>query len=194
MCLFHSYNFVIHSPSAALLLTFISTIVQRSCHQDAACWCESAVSRSTDSTFCWYVHCTVPLTVTVRHTTVLEVNWLTTLLFEPLKHKCLFCTQENTNFQKSLAIPGTHVSLTAVQNVSLTVQLQTWTVRKYNWKIKLLFSHVRFIILLTWKIWWAPNNASRWQMGFNSAFGGLNYSFNLSHIYLIKDYSVEFSG
>jgi hypothetical protein len=21
-----------------------------------------------------------------------------------------------------------------------------------------------------WKIWWAPNNASKWQMGFNSAF------------------------
>jgi len=28
--------------------------------------------------------------------------------------------------------------------------------------------------LLTWKIWWAPNNAGRWQMGFNSAFKGLN--------------------
>ena len=27
--------------------------------------------------------------------------------------------------------------------------------------------------LLTWKIWWAPNNASRLQMGFNSAFKGL---------------------
>jgi len=27
---------------------------------------------------------------------------------------------------------------------------------------------------LTWKIWWAPNNASKWQMGFNSAFKGLN--------------------
>jgi hypothetical protein len=26
------------------------------------------------------------------------------------------------------------------------------------------------LTLLTWKIWWAPNNASRWQMGFNSAF------------------------
>ena len=26
---------------------------------------------------------------------------------------------------------------------------------------------------LTWKIWWAPNNASRWQVGFNSAFNGL---------------------
>jgi len=26
------------------------------------------------------------------------------------------------------------------------------------------------LILLTWKIWCAPNNASRWQIGFNSAF------------------------
>jgi len=24
-----------------------------------------------------------------------------------------------------------------------------------------------------WRIWWAPNNSSRWQMGFNSAFEGL---------------------
>ena len=30
------------------------------------------------------------------------------------------------------------------------------------------------LILLTWRIWWAPNNASRWQMGINSAFKGLN--------------------
>ena len=29
---------------------------------------------------------------------------------------------------------------------------------------------------LTWKIWWAPNNASKWQIGFNSAFKGLSYS------------------
>jgi hypothetical protein len=29
---------------------------------------------------------------------------------------------------------------------------------------------------LTWKIWWAPNNASKWQMEFNSAFKGLRYS------------------
>jgi len=29
------------------------------------------------------------------------------------------------------------------------------------------------LILLTWRIWWSPNNASRWQMGFNSAFKGL---------------------
>jgi hypothetical protein len=30
------------------------------------------------------------------------------------------------------------------------------------------------LILLTWSIEWAPNNASKWQMGFNSAFKGLN--------------------
>jgi hypothetical protein len=28
-------------------------------------------------------------------------------------------------------------------------------------------------ILLTWRIWLTPNNASRWQMGFNSVFEGL---------------------
>ena len=29
------------------------------------------------------------------------------------------------------------------------------------------------LILLTWRIWRVPNNASKWQMGFNSAFKGL---------------------
>jgi len=29
------------------------------------------------------------------------------------------------------------------------------------------------LILLTWRIWWAFNNASRWQIGFNLAFKGL---------------------
>ena len=29
------------------------------------------------------------------------------------------------------------------------------------------------LILLTWRIWRAPNNVSNWQMGFNSAFKGL---------------------
>jgi hypothetical protein len=32
------------------------------------------------------------------------------------------------------------------------------------------------LILLTWRIWWAPNNASKWQMGFNSAFKGLSFN------------------
>jgi len=35
-------------------------------------------------------------------------------------------------------------------------------------------AHVEnMVILLTWRIWWAPNNASKWQVGFNSAFKGL---------------------
>jgi len=29
------------------------------------------------------------------------------------------------------------------------------------------------LILLTWRKWWTPNNASKQQMGFNSAFKGL---------------------
>ena len=33
------------------------------------------------------------------------------------------------------------------------------------------------LILLEWRIWWAANNASRWQMGFNSAFKGLSDCF-----------------
>jgi len=36
-----------------------------------------------------------------------------------------------------------------------------------------LTSSVLTLILLTWRIWWAPNNASRRQLGFNSAFKGL---------------------
>ena len=42
-------------------------------------------------------------------------------------------------------------------------------------KMTTQFQLVLRIILnpLTWKIWWAPNNASRWQMGFNLTFKGL---------------------
>jgi hypothetical protein len=29
------------------------------------------------------------------------------------------------------------------------------------------------LTLLTWTIWRAPTNASKWRMGFNSAFNGL---------------------
>ena len=29
------------------------------------------------------------------------------------------------------------------------------------------------LILLTWRIWWAPNNDSKWQTGFNSTFKGI---------------------
>ena len=29
------------------------------------------------------------------------------------------------------------------------------------------------LTLLTWTKWWAPASASKWRMGFNSAFKGL---------------------
>jgi hypothetical protein len=40
------------------------------------------------------------------------------------------------------------------------------------WVFKIVRScdRVLTLILLTWRIWWAPNNASKWQMGFNSTF------------------------
>ena len=52
-----------------------------------------------------------------------------------------------------------------------------WSPKKYlvsnSYASFYLFFKLTFI-LLTWRIWWAPNNASRWQMGFNSAFKVLN--------------------
>jgi len=40
---------------------------------------------------------------------------------------------------------------------------------------QLLFPYTALtVILLTWRIWRAPNNASKWQMGFNSAFLRVN--------------------
>jgi len=33
------------------------------------------------------------------------------------------------------------------------------------------------LILLTWRICWAPNNAMEWHMGFNSAFKGLTCAY-----------------
>ena len=39
-----------------------------------------------------------------------------------------------------------------------------------SWRVRLLLT----LNTLTCKIWWAPNNARRWQMEFNSAFKELN--------------------
>jgi hypothetical protein len=36
-----------------------------------------------------------------------------------------------------------------------------------------LISSALTLIQLTWRIWWAPNNASKWQMRFNSVFNTL---------------------
>ena len=38
------------------------------------------------------------------------------------------------------------------------------------------------LILLMWRICWAPNNASKWQMGFNSVFKGLKMQNCSQHV------------
>ena len=40
------------------------------------------------------------------------------------------------------------------------------------------------LYLLTWKIWWSPNNVSKWQMRFNSAFKGLINVWQLRALYM----------
>jgi len=43
--------------------------------------------------------------------------------------------------------------------------------KAYNVFILICYA-VLILILLTWRIWWATNNTSRCEMGFNSAFKG----------------------
>jgi len=43
----------------------------------------------------------------------------------------------------------------------------------YIYDISSLMVNDLTLILLTWRKWWTPNNASKWQMGFNSVFKGL---------------------
>ena len=54
-----------------------------------------------------------------------------------------------------------------------TEKCRTWVT--FPWELTKMLIEKALLPLnpLTWKIWWAPNNASRWQMGFNSAFKGL---------------------
>jgi len=42
------------------------------------------------------------------------------------------------------------------------------------WPNEFKSTEILTLTLLKWRIWWAPNNASKWQMGFNSVFKGLS--------------------
>ena len=57
------------------------------------------------------------------------------------------------------------------------------------------------LILLTWRIWWAPNNASKLHIGFNSAFKCLNwmhsykiipYTYSSVDVFLLPDQLTDF--
>jgi hypothetical protein len=48
------------------------------------------------------------------------------------------------------------------------------------------------LYLLTWKIWWTPNNVSKWQVGFNWAFKGLKV-IKHKHINFERNFAVASS-
>jgi hypothetical protein len=50
------------------------------------------------------------------------------------------------------------------------------------------------LYLLTWRIWWAPNNDIKWQMGFNSVFKGLIYIAKLGfHAFFLRILAILWS-
>jgi len=68
--------------------------------------------------------------------------------------------------------------LTNFHGILVSIHVSVEDLRKQifdKWKTAAVTFPLRNLTLnpLTWKTWWAPNNASRWQMGFNSAFKGL---------------------
>jgi hypothetical protein len=100
----------------------------------------------------------------------------------PLKMEPIQCSETSAI---SIQTPGKHpkenILLDILSNSNLTLILLTWRIvwapnNASRWQMG--FNSVfkgLTLILLTWRIWWAPNNASRWQMGFNSAFNGLTF-------------------
>ena len=63
-------------------------------------------------------------------------------------------------------------------NYSMTLWSTVAIVRTASYIIHLTPPFCLTLILLTWAIWRAPTNASKWRMGFNSAFKGLSVSYN----------------
>jgi len=45
---------------------------------------------------------------------------------------------------------------------------------RHQYEVSMMATWPLTLILLTWSIWWASNNASKWQMGFKLAFKVLN--------------------
>ena len=43
-----------------------------------------------------------------------------------------------------------------------------------------VFASTLTLNLLTWTKWWAPASASKWRMGFNSAFKGLTKDIHIT--------------
>jgi len=85
---------------------------------------------------------------------------------------------------KCMSFAGPVLSLCSIKT---TIKYWIFTVRIPNW-----FHHSEVtLILLTWKIGGAPNNASKWQMGFNSAFKGWRQE-AYKELFRVMDTATEF--
>jgi len=61
------------------------------------------------------------------------------------------------------------VIVTVTANICHSIRAHWCTA--YHWLLNGVPGTINLtLILLTWRIWWGPNNASKWQMGFNSPF------------------------
>jgi hypothetical protein len=60
----------------------------------------------------------------------------------------------------------------AFASSSVCIKSLQW--RSHSDVLSSIWSFLLTLILLTWRIWWAPNNTSKWQMRFNSACKGIN--------------------
>jgi len=71
---------------------------------------------------------------------------------------------------------GIYLYYLGKNDVNFMLRLQT---RARKWITSQIFHFT--LILLTWRIWWASNNARRWQMGWNTGFKGLKSDRILFH-------------
>jgi hypothetical protein len=58
-------------------------------------------------------------------------------------------------------------------NVRVINGRETWPLNLIEERTHRVSTRILAFILLTWTIWRAPTNASKWRLGFNSAFKGL---------------------
>jgi len=90
-----------------------------------------------------------------------------------LNNFTIICKKKDTSqkMPSPFSVSNFHIWLLILVSILSTVNSFSWSLLcRYLGKTCILT-----LILLTWRIWWDPNNASRWQMGFNSAFKGLNF-------------------
>ena len=105
---------------------------------------------------------TVFIYTTLNTPDLRDSTWILRALWKPFYHVC----------------PWVWFLLTAV-TAPIRIEFLNGLQENYICKLPVNNLHCKAyqclltLILLTWRIGWAPNNASRWQMGFNLAFKGL---------------------